>query len=376
MLEPKLSYTYAMPSGIAAAPIDVAAVQAALAADGLDGWLLYDFRGLNPIAAEVTAVAHQGGHLATPALVLPDSGSRRAARAGSRDRARLAGAPARHDSSATPAANSSTTACGSSWRGCGAWRWSIRPTARSRTSRGSTPAPSSSFGSRRRGRVVGRSGAAIRGGLGRGGDRDASRGVREALPGQGSRVRRDRAPARATASPTTEYDIQQLMAGWFRGRRAGQRLGPERVGGGKRRQPALPADGDGASRRFGRTSWCCSTSGASSIVPARCLLTSPGSASPGARAPERYVQAFAAVRGGARRRGRAGAAGGRGRPGAARLAGRSRRLARAAERRLRRSHPAPHGPQPRRVGARQRREHGRLRNARRSAAAARHRLHD
>jgi Xaa-Pro dipeptidase len=54
-----------MPSGIAAVPIDVAAVQSALAADGIDGWLLYDFRGLNPIAADVTAVARQGGHLAT-----------------------------------------------------------------------------------------------------------------------------------------------------------------------------------------------------------------------------------------------------------------------------------------------------------------------
>jgi Xaa-Pro dipeptidase len=54
-----------MPSGIAAAPIDVVAVQAALAVDGIDGWLLYDFRGLNPIAAEITGVASQGGHLAT-----------------------------------------------------------------------------------------------------------------------------------------------------------------------------------------------------------------------------------------------------------------------------------------------------------------------
>ena len=48
-----------------AAGLDVAAVQAALKADGLDGWLLYDFRGLNPIAADVTAVGRQGGHLAT-----------------------------------------------------------------------------------------------------------------------------------------------------------------------------------------------------------------------------------------------------------------------------------------------------------------------
>ena len=45
--------------------LDIAAVQTALRADGLDGWLLYDFRGLNPIAGEVTGVGHQGGHLAT-----------------------------------------------------------------------------------------------------------------------------------------------------------------------------------------------------------------------------------------------------------------------------------------------------------------------
>jgi Xaa-Pro aminopeptidase len=47
------------------AGLDVAAVQGALRADGIDGWLLYDFRGLNPIAADLTAVNKQGGHLAT-----------------------------------------------------------------------------------------------------------------------------------------------------------------------------------------------------------------------------------------------------------------------------------------------------------------------
>src|SRR5438874_749819 len=54
-----------MPPQVAASPIDIAAVQSALTADGIDGWLLYDFRGLNAIAAEITAVAKQGGHLAT-----------------------------------------------------------------------------------------------------------------------------------------------------------------------------------------------------------------------------------------------------------------------------------------------------------------------
>jgi Xaa-Pro aminopeptidase len=49
----------------AASVIDIAAVQAALAADGVDGWLLYDFRGLNPIATAVTHINDKGGHLAT-----------------------------------------------------------------------------------------------------------------------------------------------------------------------------------------------------------------------------------------------------------------------------------------------------------------------
>lgn len=51
----------------ASAPVtlDLPAIRAALKADGLDAWLLYDFRGINPIAADVTGVARQGGHLAT-----------------------------------------------------------------------------------------------------------------------------------------------------------------------------------------------------------------------------------------------------------------------------------------------------------------------
>ena len=39
-------------------PLDVQAIQAALRADGLDGWLLYDFQGVNPIAR---ALAGLGG---------------------------------------------------------------------------------------------------------------------------------------------------------------------------------------------------------------------------------------------------------------------------------------------------------------------------
>jgi Xaa-Pro dipeptidase len=45
--------------------LNISEVQQALKADGIDGWLLYDFRGLNPIALDVTGVARQSGHLAT-----------------------------------------------------------------------------------------------------------------------------------------------------------------------------------------------------------------------------------------------------------------------------------------------------------------------
>ena len=60
--------------------LDVGAVQAALAADGIDGWLLYDFRGLNPLATDVTGVGRQGGHLATRRwyYLIPASGEPRA----------------------------------------------------------------------------------------------------------------------------------------------------------------------------------------------------------------------------------------------------------------------------------------------------------
>src|SRR5947207_8689312 len=60
--------------------LDIAAVQAALRDDGIDAWLLYDFRGLNPIAADVTAVLKQGGHLATRRwyYLIPAAGEPRA----------------------------------------------------------------------------------------------------------------------------------------------------------------------------------------------------------------------------------------------------------------------------------------------------------
>ena len=52
-------------------------IQAALLSEGLDGWLLYDFRGLNPIALRVAGISP--GHMLTGrwACYVPAVGSPR-----------------------------------------------------------------------------------------------------------------------------------------------------------------------------------------------------------------------------------------------------------------------------------------------------------
>src|SRR5688572_19612341 len=58
--------------------VDVAAIQQTLRADGLDGWLLYDFHGSNPIAAAVAGLTG-GGHMSTRRwyYLIPASGQPR-----------------------------------------------------------------------------------------------------------------------------------------------------------------------------------------------------------------------------------------------------------------------------------------------------------
>ena len=60
-------------------PLDVAAVQETLRADGLDAWLLYDFNGSNPIAARLAGLSN-GAHMTTRRwyYLIPASGSPRA----------------------------------------------------------------------------------------------------------------------------------------------------------------------------------------------------------------------------------------------------------------------------------------------------------
>jgi Xaa-Pro dipeptidase len=60
-------------------PLDIGAVQKALAADGLDGWLLYDFHGSNPVSYRLAGMGG-AGHLATRRwfYLIPRSGEPRA----------------------------------------------------------------------------------------------------------------------------------------------------------------------------------------------------------------------------------------------------------------------------------------------------------
>jgi len=59
-------------------PLSIPAVQSALKQDGLDGWLLYDFRGSNPIARRLTGL-DQGGKMTSRRwyYVIPASGEPR-----------------------------------------------------------------------------------------------------------------------------------------------------------------------------------------------------------------------------------------------------------------------------------------------------------
>ena len=167
-------------------------------ADGLDGWLLYDFRGSNPIAADITAVSRQGGHLATRRWYLPDSGRRRAARPRPRasNRTRSTHLPG-STTNAMPAAISSEAGL----RACSAASVALAMEyspgcaiparlARRRRHRSSWFAR---LGRRRR--VVRRSDPALFGGLERGRRRDAPASVRSLYRVKDRALRSDRATA-------------------------------------------------------------------------------------------------------------------------------------------------------------------------------------
>ena len=174
-------------------PLDVAAIQETLRSDGLDGWLLYDFHGSNPIAARLAGLT-DGAHMTTRRwyYLIPASGSPRA----------LVHAIERHNLDALPGEQDRRTRTRAAGRGarrrcCAA----SRRVAMEYSPQGAIPylsrvdagtAETDSL-ARRRDRLVGRSRPALRGRVDAGAARHAPARVRGALSHQGSRVRCARA---------------------------------------------------------------------------------------------------------------------------------------------------------------------------------------
>ena len=173
-----------------------------------------------------------------------------------------------------------------------------------------------------------------------------------------------------------EFELQQADGRMVRGRRAGDRRCAERLGPGERRQSALSVDCAARSRPIGPNEMLLLDLWGKLPRPARCLQTSRGWVTPARRVPDEVREAHSPRRGtaGTRR-----SSWSRPRRGTAPTCAGGRWTARAATSSTApgsaRVHPSDR-PQPRRGSARQRRAHGRLRNARRPAADPRHRIHD
>ena len=332
-----------------------------------------DFRGLNSIAAELTGVNHQRRASRDTPLVHLIPGGRRAARhwfmpSSAIRSAHLPGTTERYAGRDQLEAGLRQPAAGSAARRDGILaqvRHPVRLARRRRHDRARARRG-------RRGRLVWRSHPAVCVGVGRARRSRPTREASEKLHRrQGSGVRGDRAADRDARCRRPNTTSSSSWPAGFATKGWSAIADPERLGGGKRGQSALSADGAASRADSVLTNSSCSISGASSIARARSTPTSRGWVTPDARVA-RPIRAGVRGRGGARamprcalvqqRRGR--------RPRTARLGGRSRGVPVLRSAGLRRSHPAPDGPQPRRVGARQRRQHGRLRDARRSAPAA------
>ena len=233
---------------------DLPAVQAAIRAQGFDGWLLYDFRGINVLARRVVGLDREE---ALAALVLLRPRDRRAAEARPPHRA---GRPSTH----LPGDRRPSTSAGRSWRpasaSCvaGAKRVAMEYSPRngnpyvSRVDAGTRRAGPVV---RRRGRVVRRPGAAVRGHLGRRAvgqplrRREGHRlGLRRRLgvhrrAGQGRRA--DDRAGRAEADH-----------GPLRGNTAARRTPADRRRRPAQRRPALRADARDERARSGRATSC------------------------------------------------------------------------------------------------------------------------
>jgi Xaa-Pro aminopeptidase len=194
-------------------PLDVGAVQAALREDGIDGWLLYDFRESNPIAVRVAGNGG-GGHLATRRwfYLIPAEGEPRG----------LVHAIERHNLDHLPGAKSVYAGREQLESGLAALLGGVRRVAMEYSPRGAIPYVSRVDAGtielvRDTGAEVVSSGDLVQRFDARW-DADAiatHRAASAVLYAAKDRAFETIARRLRDGAPTTEYDIQQLMMEWF-----------------------------------------------------------------------------------------------------------------------------------------------------------------
>ena len=221
-------------------PLDIAAVQASLAAAGLDGWLLYDFHGSNPIAQSLAGLIH-AAKMTTRRwfYYIPANGEPRGL-VHAIERHNLDHLPGTMRPYAGRAFARRRPGCAPGRRlahrhGVLAWRQHSLSLARGRRDAGVGAAAGC------RGRVVGRPGAAVRGSVDAGADRHPRGRLGCPLPHQGSGARRAAAGGRRRPD---DHRIRPAAAdgGLVCRGRAGQLRPAGRRRHGQCRQPALLAD--------------------------------------------------------------------------------------------------------------------------------------
>ncbi len=201
------------------------------------------------------------------AVVLPDSDGRVAEGAGPQDRACHPGAPAGRYHGVRRPGRARSRAASRCWRACARSPWSTRRAAPFPTSHASMPAPSSWCAIRACSGVVGRSRSSSS--RRSGATTPSPRTGRPPIGSTASRIGPSRPSPRAcaTASTTTEFDVQTAMMEWFAEEGLTTDHPPIVATAGERRQPALPAAGHRVASDRQRSRSSCSTCGASCRRP-------------------------------------------------------------------------------------------------------------
>jgi Xaa-Pro aminopeptidase len=195
-------------------PLDIGAVQEALRADGLDGWLLYDFHGSNPVATRLVGLAG-AGKMTTRRwyYMIPASGAPRG----------LVHAIERHNLDAVPGDKEVYAGHAALEQGIGALLAGARRVAMEYSPDGAIPylarvdAGTIEF-VRRLGAEVVSSGDLVQrfDACWTPHEIDMHRRASEKLYRVKDQAFAAIADRVGRSIPTTEHDVQQLMAGWFR----------------------------------------------------------------------------------------------------------------------------------------------------------------